>query len=65
MKSRLRTALLSLSAPTLCVLASTLAMAEPLADADRTAILAEVDRGAPAMARNALQIWSWAEVGFQ
>ncbi|MDF2640586.1 MAG: amidohydrolase [Novosphingobium lindaniclasticum] len=60
MKSRLRTALLSLSA-----LASTPALAEPLADADRTAILAEVDRGAPAMARNALQIWSWAEVGFQ
>jgi len=60
MKLRLRTALLTLSA-----LAATPALAEPLADADRAAILAEVDRGAPAMARNALQIWSWAEVGFQ
>ncbi|WP_159981701.1 MULTISPECIES: amidohydrolase [unclassified Novosphingobium] len=60
MKLSLRTALLTFSA-----LAATPALAEPLADADRAAILAEVDRGAPAMARNALQIWSWAEVGFQ
>lgn len=61
MKTRLRTALLSLSA----LLAATPALAEPLIDGDRKAILAEVDRGAPAMALNALQIWSWAEVGFQ
>ena len=29
------------------------------------AIMADVDRGADALAKNALQIWNYAEVGFQ
>jgi aminobenzoyl-glutamate utilization protein B len=44
---------------------STPALAGPLADGDRMAILADVDRGAPALEKTALQIWNYAEVGFQ
>lgn len=64
MKPRVRTALLTFAAA-LAPVMPTSAYAGPLSEADRAGILAEVDRGAPAMARNALQIWSWAEVGFQ
>ena len=63
MRSCFRTALLSLSALAAPVMAQS--TARPLTDADRTEILTEIDRGSGALSRNALQIWSWAEVGFQ
>lgn len=40
-------------------------LAEPLAQGDRMAIMADVDRGADTLSKTALQIWNYAEVGFQ
>lgn len=60
MKFLTRTTLLMLALST-----SAHALAKPLPDTDRTAIMADIDKGAEAMSRNALQIWSFAEVGFQ
>lgn len=45
--------------------ASAPALAGPLANGDRMAIMADVDRGADTLAKNALQIWNYAEIGFQ
>lgn len=41
------------------------ALAGSLEEGDRIAIMADIDRGADMLARNALQIWNYAEVGFQ
>ena len=41
------------------------ALAAPLTDADRAAILANVAAGTPQMDKAALDIWKFAEVGFQ
>ncbi|MBO9695272.1 MAG: amidohydrolase [Sphingopyxis sp.] len=45
--------------------AATPALAAPLPDGERIAIMADVDAGTPAMAKAALQIWDYAESGFQ
>ena len=45
--------------------ASAPALAGPLADGDKMAIMADVNRGADTLAKNALQIWNYAEIGFQ
>jgi aminobenzoyl-glutamate utilization protein B len=44
---------------------STPLLAGPLSDADRAAIVGDVDRGTPALSKTALQIWAYGEVGFQ
>lgn len=41
------------------------ASAQPVADAQRAAILANVDARAPALAATAHALWDWAEVGYQ
>jgi len=45
--------------------ASAPALAGPLADGDKMAIMADVDRGADALAKNALQIWNYAKSAFR
>lgn len=41
------------------------ALAQALPDAQRSAILADVDRRGPALATTAKTIWDWSEVGYQ
>ena len=48
-----------------CLVAPGLAAAQALPDAQRSAILADVDTRAPALATTAKTIWDYAEVGFQ
>jgi len=44
---------------------ATPALAGPLSDGDRMAIMADVDKGSQALSSTALQIWNYAELGFQ
>lgn len=41
------------------------ALAGPLSDGEKMAIQADIDRGTQALSKNALQIWNYAELGFQ
>lgn len=41
------------------------AIAGPLADGDRMAILSDIDRGSAKLSQTALQIWNYGELGFQ
>jgi aminobenzoyl-glutamate utilization protein B len=49
----------------LALILATPALAEPVSDAQRTAILADVDAQSADLSRTALAIWNFAEVGFQ
>ena len=46
-------------------LVPTAANAAPLADAERSAVIQNIDKRAPALASTALAIWNFAEVGYQ
>ncbi len=46
-------------------LVPTAANAAPLAEAERSAVIQNIDKRAPALASTALAIWNYAEVGYQ
>lgn len=52
-------------ATALALILASPALAEPVSDAQRTAIVADVDAQSADLSRSALAIWDYAEVGFQ